>query len=115
MVVQCLIVARDGTDPQAPERRMAARAAHLENAARLQARGHLLVGGALLDDDGHMIGSACVAQFETRAELEAWLRTDPYVTGKVWQDIEIIPYRVAPHYDFPPCPEGKPDPSREPR
>jgi uncharacterized protein len=113
--VQWLIVARDGSDPQAQDRRMAARAAHLENAARLQAKGHLLVGGALLDDDGRMIGSACVAQFATRAELDAWLRTDPYVTGNVWQDIEIMPYRVAPHYAFPPCPKAAASPSREQR
>ena len=51
-----------------------------------------------------MIGSACVAQFATREELDEWLRTDPYVTGGVWQDIEVMPYRVAPHYDFPSCP-----------
>ena len=112
--MQWLIVARDGTDEEAPARRMAARAAHLENAAQLQAKGHLLVGGALLDDEGRMIGSACVAQFETRAELEAWLRSDPYMTGNVWQDIQIMPYRVAPHYAFPPCSQAEPEPSREP-
>ena len=110
--MQWLIVARDGTDAQAPERPMAARAAHLENAARLQARGHLLVGGALTDDDGRMIGSACVAQFATRAELDAWLRTDSYVTGDVWRDIQVMPYRVAPHYDFPACPQPEPEVSR---
>ena len=107
--MQWLIIARDGTDPQAPERRMAARAAHLENAARLQASGHLLVGGALTDDHGRMIGSACIAQFATRAELDAWLRTDPYVTGNVWQNIQVMAYRVAPHYDLPPCPQPEPD------
>ena len=111
--MQWLIVARDGTDAQALERRMAARAAHLENAARLQAKGHLLVGGALVDDDGRMIGSACVAQFATRVELDDWLRSDPYVAGNVWQDIQIMPYRVAPHYDVPPCPGAAPEPSRE--
>ena len=113
--MQWLIVARDGTDEEAPARRMAARAAHLANAAQLQASGHLLVGGALLNENGDMIGSACVAQFETRAELDAWLRADPYVTGKVWQHIEVIPYRVAPHYDFPPCPEAETNRSREER
>jgi uncharacterized protein YciI len=102
--VQWLIIARDGSDERALERRMAARPAHLENAARLQASGHLLIGGALVDDDGRMIGSACVAQFATRAELDQWLRTDPYVTGNVWQDIQTMPYRVAPHYDIPSCP-----------
>jgi len=111
--VQWLIIARDGTDAQAPERRRAARRAHLENAARLQASGHLLVGGALTNDDGRMIGSACIAQFATRAELDTWLRTDPYVTGNVWQDIQVMPYRVAPHYDFPPCPQPEPDASRQ--
>ena len=51
-----------------------------------------------------MIGSACVAQFASRAELDAWLERDPYVTGGVWRDIQVMPYRVAPHYDLPPCP-----------
>ena len=111
--MQWLIIARDGTDAQAPERRMAARSAHLENAARLQARGHLLVGGALVDEAGRMIGSACVAQFATREELDGWLRTDPYVTGNVWRDIQIMPYRVAPHYAFPPCPGTEPDAPRD--
>lgn len=104
--MQWLIIARDGTDPEAPERRRKARPAHLENAARLQAKGHLLVGGALVDDDGGMVGSACVAQFATRDELDAWLSNDPYVTGGVWQDIQVMPYRVAPHYSFAPCPPG---------
>jgi uncharacterized protein len=98
--MQWLIIARDGSDEGAPERRQAARPAHLENAARLQEQGHLLIGGALLDEDGRMIGSAAVAQFATREDLDAWLRTDPYVTGGVWQEIEVIPYRVAPHYGF---------------
>jgi uncharacterized protein len=102
--MQWLIIARDGSDAEAPQRRQAARPAHLENAARLQADGHLLIGGALTDEAGNMVGSAAVAQFATRAELDAWLRTDPYVTGGVWQDIEVIPYNVAPHYELPPCP-----------
>jgi hypothetical protein len=34
--MQWLIIARDGTDAEAPQRRQAARPAHLENAARLQ-------------------------------------------------------------------------------
>lgn len=102
--MQWLIIARDGRDTDAPKRRQAARPAHLENAAKLQARGHLLIGGALTDDEGGMIGTAAVAQFETRDELDHWLSTDPYVTGDVWRDIEVHPYRVAPHYDIPSCP-----------
>lgn len=102
--MQWLIIARDGTDDEAPKRRLAARPAHLQHAAQLQAAGHLLIGGALTDQDGEMIGTAAVAQFSTRAELDHWLATDPYVTGDVWQEIEVHPYRAAPHYDLPACP-----------
>jgi hypothetical protein len=52
-----------------------------------------------------MIGTAAVAQFKTREELDHWLATDPYVLGDVWREIEVHPYRVAPHYDVPDCPE----------
>lgn len=93
-----LIVAYDGTDPEAPARRQRHRPAHLENATRLQHEGHLLIGGALLDDDGNMIGTAAVADFDTREELDAWLASDPYAVGGVWQDVTVVPYRVAEHY-----------------
>lgn len=102
--MQWLIIARDGHDADAPKRRQAARPAHLEHAAKLQKKGHLLIGGALIDEDGGMIGTAAVAQFATREELDQWLATDPYVTGDVWREIEVHPYRVAPHYDVAPCP-----------
>lgn len=107
--MQWLIIARDGADKDAPKRRLAARPAHLEHAAKLQADGHLLIGGALTDKDGAMIGTAAVAQFATRADLDAWLATDPYVTGDVWREIEVHAYRVAPHYDVPPCPVARGD------
>lgn len=103
--MQWLIIACDGSYLDAPKRRLAARPAHLDHAAKLQAAGHLLIGGALTDDDGAMIGTAAVAQFATRAELDAWLATDPYVTGDVWREIEVHPYRVAPHYQVPACPK----------
>jgi uncharacterized protein YciI len=52
MNMQWLIIARDGTDDDAPERRLAARPAHLQHAAKLQAAGHLIIGGALTDETG---------------------------------------------------------------
>jgi uncharacterized protein YciI len=42
-----------------------------------------------------MIGSAAIAEFASRAELDAWLARDPYVTQGVWQRIEIRPFRLA--------------------
>jgi len=94
-VEQYLILAHDGTDSGARQRRMAARPAHLENVQPLVARGMLVVGGALLDDAGEMVGSVCVVSVSDRAELDAWLTADPYVTGGVWQRVEVKPMRVA--------------------
>lgn len=93
--MQFLVVAHDGTDDQALERRMAVREDHLEGARKRAASGMTICGGALLDDDGKMIGSASNIEIESRAELDAWLASDPYVTGNVWQSITVTPFRRA--------------------
>ncbi len=93
--MQFLVVNWDGTDAGAPARRRAVREAHLEGARQRAESGMLICGGALLDDGGEMIGSACIVEVESRAELDEWLATDPYVTGNVWQKTEITPFRRA--------------------
>ncbi|MBM3517936.1 MAG: hypothetical protein FJX56_08705 [Alphaproteobacteria bacterium] len=93
--MQFLLIAYDGTDAEAPARRAAVRERHLVGARRLKAEGKLRSGGAILDDAGTMIGSAAVFEFPSRAELDAWLAADPYVTDGVWRDITIRPFREA--------------------
>lgn len=92
---QYIMYAWDGTDQQALERRMNHRPAHFENARKLKTTGNFISGGALLSDEGKMIGSAMVMQFETKEDLQHWLNTEPYITGKVWQKMELMPFRVA--------------------
>jgi uncharacterized protein len=93
--MQFLIIAYDGTDEGALDRRMANREAHLAGVAPMFADGSMREGGAILDDDGRMIGSATIVEFPDRAAVDAWLARDPYVTGKVWQKIEVLPFRSA--------------------
>ena len=93
--MQFLVVARDGTDDGAAARRLAVREAHIEGAKAMAASGAMICGGALLDDNGAMIGSACMVEFEDRAALDAWLNGDPYMTGDVWRTIEVTPFRRA--------------------
>lgn len=92
---QYLIIARDGTDAKASERRMNVRPAHFEMARQLKADNNFIIGGAILDDNGQMIGSMMVVQFETEDELVRWMRNEPYINGNVWQSIEVKPFRVA--------------------
>ena len=93
--MQYVITAHDGTDPGAAARRQAARPAHLDNISPMVAGRNILLGGAILDDAGAMIGSVCIVDFPTRAALDHWLATDPYVTGGVWTSIDVKPFRVA--------------------
>lgn len=92
---QYVITAHDGTDPGAMARRMAARPAHLANVAPMVKAGTIIAGGALLNDAGDMIGSVSIVDFPDRAALDHWLATDPYVTGNVWQQIDVKPFRLA--------------------
>ncbi len=92
---QFVLIAYDGTDADALPRRMAARPAHLENVRQLKAKGQFTEGGAILNEAGQMIGSVMIVAFASRGELDAWLSNDPYVTGKVWERIQVQPYRSA--------------------
>ena len=93
--MQFLLVAYDGTDPGAHDRRMKCRPEHLEKIAKVKKAGQFLCGGAILDDEGKMIGSMILYEVENRTELDRLLEKEPYVTNKVWDKIEIRPFRMA--------------------
>lgn len=90
-----VIHAYDFTDEQAIARRMAVRANHLAGAKRLKSTGNFVLGGALLDLEGKMIGSMMVVDFEEEVHLHQWLDNDPYVTGNVWEKIDVKPFKMA--------------------
>lgn len=94
--MQFVVTALDGRDPQALERRMAARTAHLEQFERMKSQNKFLFAAALLDDNEQMIGSVVFCDFSDRHELDEWLKDEPYVIGNVWQDIQVKPCRVVP-------------------
>jgi len=90
-----MVIAKDGTDPDAPARRQAARAEHLAGAKELAAAGQLVLGGALLDDTGAMIGSVLLLEAEDAAAARALVAADIYTAGGVWQQVEILPFKRA--------------------
>jgi uncharacterized protein YciI len=93
--MQFLLIAYDGTDEGALERRMKVREDHLNQVAGLKKNGEFLFGGAILDDGGKMIGSMIVYEFSDRQSLDAMLKEEPYITGDVWRKVDIQPFRHA--------------------
>ena len=77
---------------------MAVREKHIALGDEMRDRGELLYAVAMLDDAGKMIGSVLVVEFASREKLDAWLKVEPYVTGDVWRNIEVVPGRVGPSF-----------------
>ena len=100
-MMQFLLIAHDGKDDLALERRLAARQAHLALGDQLKASGNLLFATAILDQSGTMAGSMLVLEYEDRAGLDAWLEREPYLTGDVWREVEISECRVGPAFARP--------------
>lgn len=92
--MQFLITAYDGKDEGALQRRFAVREQHLKLIEAMANEKKLLCAGAILDDSGKMIGSVLMADFPSKVDLDEWLEIEPYVTGKVWETIEIKPFKV---------------------
>lgn len=96
-----LVIAYDGTDKQALQRRMAVREQHIASTERLKTEGKALYGAALVDENGIMKGSIVIYDFDSRHDLDEYLQIEPYVVGRVWEKIDIKPCLVPPLFLTP--------------
>lgn len=97
--MQFAIIARDYKDQEALSRRENARTAHIALSNEAKEKGQQLYGVAMLNDEGKMCGSVMIVDFPSQKEVDAWLAYEPYVVGKVWEHIEIVPCRVGPSFN----------------
>ncbi len=97
-MAQFILIAYDAKDEGAHERRMATRKAHTDSITQLRGEGKVLIGVAITDDQGKMIGSVVVTNFESRAEFNNWLATEPYVLNKVWGDMLVLNGNIGPSF-----------------
>jgi len=87
--MQFIITAYDFEDDDAINRRESIRQLHLEGIEKMVMLGTFLSGGAILNNDGKMIGSSAHVEFDDRSQVEQWIAQDPYTTGKVWEKVTI--------------------------
>ena len=96
--MQFVVIAHDYKDNKAIERRLAVREAHLKYAHEMFGLGKWLYASALLDNEGKMNGSIIFCDYENEDQLrKEWLNNEVYVTGKVWEKIEVRKAKVAKH------------------
>ncbi len=89
--MQFVVKAYDG--PGMLEKRMEVRPRHLEGMNKMSR--HIICAGGMLDEEGKMKGSVLVLEFDSRAELDAYLAQEPYVLEHVWDRIEVDPMNVV--------------------
>ena len=94
-MIQYVIEALDHTDSEGLNRRMAIREKHFAGTAALKANGQFIIGGAKLNEEGKMIGSTMILQLLSEADFQAYYAQEPYITGKVWNEIKVYKFRVA--------------------
>lgn len=80
--------------PDALELRLELRPAHLERLVHAHRDGMFLGGGAMLDDEGRMVGSAGVLQAEDLEAARAWVADDPYARGGLWEQTRVEAFRL---------------------
>ena len=93
--MQYLVIAYDNENSL--DKRMEARAAHVEGTQKLMAEGKIITACAMIEEE-QMVGSTVVTNFENDEELNEWLDNEPYVKGGVWNmdEIQIVPVKVMP-------------------
>ncbi|GAB3109572.1 hypothetical protein GCM10027160_08800 [Streptomyces calidiresistens] len=92
------VIAFDSTDPGTFERRMSVRPAHMSNGEKMMTDGSFLFGGGILDGAGKMVGGVLIVDFETREEIDEWLKNEPYIINKVWDRVDVHPFLVPPQF-----------------
>ena len=87
------IVVKDAAD--AAEKRKQVRDQHLREIEPHVKAKRVLMGGAIFDDEGNVIGSGLVAEFGSRETLDEFLHSDIYTREGVWESFEVYPFKRA--------------------
>jgi uncharacterized protein YciI len=85
--------------PDSLEKRLAVRPAHVARLQALQDAGRLLLAGPFPAVDSAdpgaagFTGSLIVAEFATLEAAQAWAAADPYVSGGVYAQVAVRPFK----------------------
>jgi len=84
--------------PDAAPRRAKVRPDHLAGNQERMDTGIFMLGGALLDEEGKMVGSSIVMRAESLQEVKEYVEQDTYYRSGVWDPEKLIitEFKAAP-------------------
>ncbi|WP_151777969.1 YciI family protein [Acinetobacter brisouii] len=78
------------------EQRIASRPAHLARLEQLNAEGRLIVAGPMPKQPGNpqagFYGSTLIVDFDSREDLDDWLKEEPYLKAGVYSQVDVKPF-----------------------
>ena len=80
--------------PNSLETRMATRDAHLAY-ARANNHVQIRVGGPFLSEDGTMNGSMLIVEADDPAEVDAFVKDDPYGKAGLFETVDVRPWKAT--------------------
>lgn len=90
-----LFQALDHPGKQTRARRAAARVEHMKQLHDLRARGHIHDAGALLDDEGDIVGSLIIYEARDIDQARSYAAADPFAREGIWAQSSVWPYRAV--------------------
>jgi len=78
------------------EQRIASPPAHLARLEQLNAEGRLIVAGPMPKQPGNpqagFYGSTLIVDFDSREDLDDWLKEEPYLKAGVYSQVDVKPF-----------------------
>lgn len=76
-------------------KRAVARPEHIERLSLLMESGRLMIAGPNPSptNDGEMLGSIIIAQFDSFEEAKQWANADPYLAAGVYTKVDVRPFK----------------------
>lgn len=90
-----LVVAADGADDDAVERRRKARPLHLDRIRPFVGSGVLVFAAARLDGSGAPRGSVFALDLDSRTAVDDWIAADPYSAHGVWASVQVSDIHIG--------------------
>lgn len=89
--MQFVVMAYDGENML--DKRMEVRPKHLEGMKELGE--HVICAGGMLDENGKLMGSTLIMEFDDRSGVDEYLRNEIYVREHVWEKITVEKMNVV--------------------